>query len=736
MNKKFSTQVEHLYVSDGMLERLPHNQTAVPTPKSSQQDKGALFVLSEVQGHISNLDLIEKRLVTLTRDAYFKAPGGITASLRHATQVANQWLFQYNATTHEIRKAIAGGLVAVVLNGEDLFVAQIGPTALFVTLTDYTTRYPEESTWLDPVRNPNQEYSAALGLNTLTEPNITHLQMESGDLLVLADGRLSNSLDLQKASQIIQGSDIKTISQKLVKSTQLQHGSAMVIQVYSPEAVPTGYSTPPEQPVSAQAETPNKKGFAFAMPMATSGTRPRSNNTSENKHPRKTKMPSFSMPRIPVALIWKSISAFIVNTLSFLGNGLQDILRLLLPGSSDIPSASGKKQPSRHALTWVAFALPVLIILTVIGAYLYQNNSENEAYTQAITDATQKYEQAVDTTVNTTSRSLLLAAEASLQSATDIRADSPEITALQTQIDAQKDIVNNVKYFYYVRPLNTYEDIGANLKNVVQHNNHIYVLDAGLGRVFHHRLSEQGDSILPPDENGDVILQQGAALAAGGAVGAILDIVWMPAGGNHQYDSLLIVTENALFEYEPQYGFKPIPIAGIENWIHPVSVDSFYGNLYILDEGANQIYRYLPTPDGYSQAPENYFADTANINLSGAVDMTIDGAIYVLYGDGTVKKFENGEPQAFALTGLDTSTPIKNPTAIFTTADDEMQHLYITDSGNQRIIQLNKDGKFIEQLKPEDSTFENLQNLFVNEGENKMYVLDNNILLVPHMPVE
>ncbi len=738
MNTKFFTQVEHLYVSDGMLERLPHNQTAVPTPKSTQQDKGSLFVLSEVQGHVSNLDLIEKRLVTLTRDAYFKAPGGITASLRHATQVVNQWLFQYNATTHEIRKAIAGGLVAVVLNGEDLFVAQIGPTALFVTLTDYTTRYPEESTWLDPVHNPNQEYSAALGLNALAEPNITHLQMESGDLLVLADGRLSNSLSAQKASQIIQGTDIKTISQKLVKSTQLQHGSAMVIRVFTQETTTSKYSTPPEEPVSAQPQKFSKKGFAFSMPVATSDIHPHNNhNASKTKRGgiQSLEIPNLSLPNIPFALIWKTTTAFVISALSFLGNGLQTILQLLLPGSSYATNESGQKQFSKKSLTRIAVALPILAFAIAIGAYLYRNNHDNASYTQAITEATQKYEQAVDTVPVNTSRALLLEAEASLQAATNIRAGGAEITTLQAQINAQKDIVNNVKYFYFLPKYNEYKEPGAQMQNIVQHNKHLYVFDAGLGRVFHHRIANPGDSILPSNEDGDVILKQGAAVATGGTVGKIVDITWVSPGGEHQYDNLLIVTDNMLFEYEPQYGLKGILVNGIESWINPVAVDSFYGNLYVLDAGANQIYRYRPTSDGYNQTPDNYFADNSNINLSGAIDMTIDGAIYVLYADGSVKKFESGAPVPFAVSGLD-DMPIKNPTAIFTTADDAMQHIYIADSGNQRIIQLNKDGKFIEQMKPDGMVFENLQGLFVNESENKMYVLNDNELLAPHMPVE
>jgi hypothetical protein len=89
----------------------------------------------------------------------------------------------------------------------------------------------------------------------------------------------------------------------------------------------------------------------------------------------------------------------------------------------------------------------------------------------------------------------------------------------------------------------------------------------------------------------------------------------------------------------------------------------------------------------------------------------------------------------FSVTGLD--APLRSPTAIFTAPDDEIQYLYVADAGNQRIVQLEKDGRFLRQFKPslgEAVTFANLQDIFVDEIGGRLYILDNNNLYVGNMP--
>ncbi|MCA9920648.1 MAG: hypothetical protein KC445_21995, partial [Anaerolineales bacterium] len=83
--------------------------------------------------------------------------------------------------------------------------------------------------------------------------------------------------------------------------------------------------------------------------------------------------------------------------------------------------------------------------------------------------------------------------------------------------------------------------------------------------------------------------------------------------------------------------------------------------------------------------------------------------------------------------------PFNNPVAIFTKPDEDVQHIYVADAGNQRIVQLNKDGSFLRQFKPNTEagvSFTNLQDIYVDEIGGKMFVLDNNNLYLATLPTE
>ena len=68
--------------------------------------------------------------------------------------------------------------------------------------------------------------------------------------------------------------------------------------------------------------------------------------------------------------------------------------------------------------------------------------------------------------------------------------------------------------------------------------------------------------------------------------------------------------------------------------------------------------------------------------------MAIDGSVYLLYKNGTIEKYTRGEKDTFSLSGLETA--FKNPQQIVTSS--ELDHLYVLDKGNSRIVQIDKTG--------------------------------------------
>jgi hypothetical protein len=426
-----------------------------------------------------------------------------------------------------------------------------------------------------------------------------------------------------------------------------------------------------------------------------------------------------------------------------LGSGLKTILNRILPGTGgqQTPRQAGTQahRQAPSASSWVllrnvAIAIPILVILIVTVNYLQKGRIREAEYNEFITTAQQKFEQAqaVDTDA---ALGLMTEAETVLVQAEQIKENQPEISTLRQQMAEEADKIGNVHRLYYLPQLRQYTDAGTNLSSIIVQGVEVYVMDAGNDRIYHHQLDDLGEALLADDEAAVVTVSRGQVVE-NITVDDLLDMTWMPTGGNRQTSDLMILNSTGLLEYNPNWGTTTSALAGGESLVLPAAVDSYFGNFYLLDPQANVLLRYLPTLDGYSTPPESYFPTDLPVDLSQAVDLAIDGSIYVLFREGHISQYLGGQPVLdFKVTGLDIS--FSNPVSIFTAPDEEVQYLYVADAGNRRVVQLNKDGSFVRQFKPrtgEAISFANLQDIFVDEIGGRMYILDSNNLYLTNIP--
>jgi hypothetical protein len=176
---------------------------------------------------------------------------------------------------------------------------------------------------------------------------------------------------------------------------------------------------------------------------------------------------------------------------------------------------------------------------------------------------------------------------------------------------------------------------------------------------------------------------------------------------------------------------EQVPVGG-EAWTIPTLIRSYSGNLYILDPKSNQIWRHQLRNGTYAP-PDGYFGQ-GGVDLSGVVDMAIDGYIYLLTSDGRVSKFFTGNPQTFDLSTLD--MPLRSPTSFFT--DQETKSLYIADAGNNRIVQLSKNGELKRQFRLAEHPllFGKIRSLSVVETAGEFYFITGNELYLVNFPRE
>lgn len=154
-----------------------------------------------------------------------------------------------------------------------------------------------------------------------------------------------------------------------------------------------------------------------------------------------------------------------------------------------------------------------------------------------------------------------------------------------------------------------------------------------------------------------------------------------------------------------------------ETWGKIVDIYGFGGNIYLLDEAKGEIYKYLPTASGYSEARQYLKKDT-KADFSNALRMQIESSVYILKKGGEILRFTQGAADHFALSGLDKS--LSSPKSFFVSSDTDK--LYLLDNGNKRLLVLDKKGVYISQYLSDK--FTDVLDLVVDEKGKKVYLLD------------
>jgi hypothetical protein len=180
-------------------------------------------------------------------------------------------------------------------------------------------------------------------------------------------------------------------------------------------------------------------------------------------------------------------------------------------------------------------------------------------------------------------------------------------------------------------------------------------------------------------------------------------------------------------------------MSGAGTFTNPKLVGSYYGSLYVLDPTANKIWRYAPTADGYSDPPEDRLKEEEEVDLKGVVDMAIADSIYLLYADGTIRRFTRDPALKYDMSDWD--TPPTDPGAIFTRPPDEWRSVYVADRGNSRIVQTDFDGRFQRQFRLLDqsaaagsNSLSGVTSLFVNEINSQAFFTSGNDLYLAVLP--
>ncbi len=210
-------------------------------------------------------------------------------------------------------------------------------------------------------------------------------------------------------------------------------------------------------------------------------------------------------------------------------------------------------------------------------------------------------------------------------------------------------------------------------------------------------------------------------LIGGTAAGALLGIAWRET-------NLFAYSETQGFVRDNAGAWTMSPLAA--NGRKATAVESFVGNLYILEAERGQIIKWAA--GAFNQSPQPWSSSKTNADLNLAVDFTIDADIYALLSDGRVLDLYQGEVKATLSPAV--VPPLAGATAIASTLEGKW--LYLLDAREGRIVRMGRDGTQITVYKPapDAKTFTNAREIAVDEKANTAYLLTDDGLVSVRLP--
>jgi hypothetical protein len=704
---------------------------ATPRGAASARRREHLFVLIHLIGPASP-GLYEEICDTASQ-AYWATTGSITAALRVAAATANRQLLQANAGAEPGQRCY-GSMICAAVSGEDVFLLKAG------------------SAWAS-IRHPDWQESLlygeevpALGIGAAAPVRPSHRTVRAGDSMVLTAPSLSPD---ERAESVIGALGHATIDDAIDGVDMARSAddfAAIVVRFDSWQS----RGTEPEAPRRTRIEVrdvpaaPEDMAQAPVVGPVTPSHRdePR---TAPSARQRETPF------RAQVSEFLRPLGRFMARSARRAGDGLvaaapaaarapKTLLKRLLPGAE--PGARPRKRPPRavpseNRTVMIAVAVAIPVILAIMLGLAWSQFGSDARFDALVSEAEQaaiRAEEAGGTTAEARShweRVLELTKEAG-----GIRPGDPEVMHLREKAFAS---LNSSYGIVMLDPVQVH-DLGPGdaPRQILVRGQMVLVLDPADGWVVELMLSAD-NQLQDAGTDPPVLVRTGQEIAHE-VVGSLVDLAWADlSGGRHTSGVVILEDDGYTIAFDPSWsganGEPRLVRARLGSLPagQPARVGSYEGRLYVLDPAGEQIWRYAPDGDTYPTAPESYFGGSLPAPLADAVDMAIDGNIYLLYEDGTIRKFLAGEAQPFDVTGLPDASDLSGAVAIAADPSGRGRELYVADPAHERVVRLSPSGEFQVQYRAPEG-FGALEALAVDDTASRLYTISEGQLFVAPLP--
>ena len=617
----------------------------------------------------------------------------LTGGLQRALAGTHQTLQEWNRRSLP-RDQVSLGITGAMVKDNLVYLAQAGPGLVYVRRSGILVRHDA----LD-------DAAVALGEGELA-PSLRRFELEDGDLLMAASTSLQTILDDSTLAAMLSRKPEEAMPELYLLTRDLPNFALFAISCHESEPEPPPDSSREGGPLHQQdldrppeyleRHEPQRERLSSPDPSASDPSPPL---------PRRPGLGEVEAVEQPAAPIGPSSPPPI------------DISRPIvrLRGEQTGPRneyARTTGPPRRLSVNFADWRLiqiggaivVILVIVAFVPGLLREGRTERIA---ELLDNAQLQFAAAQQQSDPAQRRFLLEETRRLASEA-LRIDDLNLTANQLHQQSIA-LLAEIDAIFDLGPLTTVATLGSELTgevsllDVTVHGDRAYLLDAGGSRIV----------AVPLDGSPlEVVYQEGGQYGEAQAKAPAF-FAWQ--GPDDTGRLLVLDAERKLFELRPGSAPAPLALRRTATWTSVAGIAAFDDNLYVLDPEANQVHRYLPAAEGYDSEPDVLLA--GQIELEAAVGLAVDGDIYVVLSNGTLRRFQNGADAGFTLGGINTLIAAANDIEALPAAEE----IYISDSAAKRIVVAGRDGAFRRQLV--SSAFTDLRAIAIDTATSQLYVV-------------
>ncbi len=653
--------------SDVVLSRDPEDGATLRT-------KGRFHFLCEVTPPEPAAGRTAREVAELARDEYYyDLSAGVEMSLRRALRHANRRAAQ-RIREHRGRSLLHCACAVIV--GNELYGARIGAAQLFVVRRARLFLPGEEPGELaDFVHRTTTRQADSLGSDVDVLPGVWRQTLEAGDTVILASGALIEGLGAEA---------LKTAAVTLHPSSAAQHvhdrfvseglsgsDAALFVEI----ALGADVSAAPARAGAAASEP--------AEPITADLAQLRTNSAAERR-PSGVPVLAAAAPVVPGVARGASFdpepAPKRATTLPRLTHNARERMR-------------------RRQRVTTALAILMLVAASAVGVLAYRDFTSSRAMSDfqgAIGSArddlslAQRIADRKPTDVEAVRQKLAAASARLDDAARSPAADTRAIADLRTQVVALDDRLSSVLVdLGRTAP-------GAAPRELTATANGLYAADPGAGRLW--RVFGEPARAVP-------VLEKGK-----GSVGVVVTV-------SAQDDALVAVDESRKVWKAEGNTVADVTPDGTDRWREVTSTATFFGNLYVLDAQAGQLWKSEGAGKGFGTVTP--FLATA-LPPNTARSVAVDGSVWIVTSGGEILKFQRsvqGTVVRVDFVPRWQSDPVR-PSAI--QSIDGQSFIYLLDGPGKRLVQMTRDGREIARFDL-PAALESARAFFVSEVQRVAY---------------